>query len=150
MKSNSINVGSASFILIFMVMCLSCVSLLSLSIVEKDLKKSDRIGGKIQNYYYADTEANRYLEKVYMTLNDALKMDTNNIEDYLAEELGEDWDPEIKEVAKRIALSDYQDLAVRFKLDWSEGDASVEVLEWYVCNKEDIEINQDMNVFIFD
>lgn len=149
MKRNSINVGSASLILIFMVMCLSCVSWLSLSITDKDRKSSDRMGEKIQVYYNADTEANRYLEKVYMTLDDVLKMDTIEKEAYLAEAFGDEWSKEEHTIETKINLSEYQDLSVKLRVDLSENESGVEVLEWNVCNKE-VEINQDMNVIIFD
>ena len=149
MKRNSINVGIASLILVFMIMCLSCVTLLTLSISNKDLQSTYRIGDRVQLYYNADTEANRYIEKVYCVLINSLERYTTDPEQYISEELGEDWLSDEHCVVKRFSLSEYQELYVKLKFDW-EDNVGIEVLDWRVCDKGVLEINQSMGVIIFD
>ena len=88
-RGRGANVGSASLILIFIVLCLGTFGLLALSSAGNDLDLARRNEAAVAEYYRADGEAEIFLMKVNEALAQALKEDPENPQDELEQLLGE-------------------------------------------------------------
>lgn len=119
-SKQTITIGGASLILIFMIMALNTFCLLSISIAQRDLDRADRIGNRVQDYYRIDTMGDRYLEEVYH--NTSIK----------------------GIVEKDLELSENR--SIHIKLNKGE---KLEVLEWNIQNK-DVDIDNSMGVVIIE
>jgi len=152
------NVGSASLILIFIVLCLGTFGLLALSSARNDLDLAERNEAAVAEYYRAEGEAFR------MKVEDALQEARSAAEasgdsgmsgesgasdgaDILSERLGDAYSPEDGTARTEIPMENGQALSVVLGLP-REGEAgSTKVLQWKVINVVDYEIDQDMPVW---
>ena len=74
---NKANIGSASLILIFIVLCLATFGLLSLTSANNDWKLADKNAKAVQTYYRADSQGEEFLRMVDETLDRVLKGQTS-------------------------------------------------------------------------
>ena len=138
-RGRGANVGSASLILIFIVLCLGTFGLLALSSAGNDLDLARRNEAAVAEYYRADGEAEVFLMKV--------NEDPENPQDELEQLLGENYDRENKTAQTEIPMENGQALSVILGLFWEDGEGTAEVLQWKVINAVDYEIDQDMPVW---
>ena len=154
------NVGSASLILIFIVLCLGTFGLLALSSARNDLDLAERNEAAVAEYYRDDGEG----EALRMKVEDALQEARSAAEasddsgmsgesgasdeaDILSERLGDAYSPEDVTAWTEIPMENGQALSVVLGLP-REGEAgSTKVLQWKVVNVVDYEIDQDMPVW---
>lgn len=146
-RGRGANVGSASLILIFIVLCLGTFGLLALSSAGNDLDLARRNEAAVAEYYRADGEAEVFLMKVNEALAQVLKEDPENPQDELEQLLGENYDRENKTAQTEIPMENGQALSVILGLFWEDGEGTAEVLQWKVINAVDYEIDQDMPVW---
>lgn len=146
-SKNGANIGSASLILIFIVLCLGTFGLLSLSSAKNDLDLAERNGRSVSGYYRADAEGEVFLAKVETALADGLAKNKENPEPYLQEVLGSAWLPGEQCAALDIAMEEGQALSVRLHLSWENGQGKLSILQWKVYNQVEYEIDQDMPVW---
>ena len=120
------NIGSASLILIFIVLCLGTFGLLSLSSAKNDLDLAERNGRSVTGFYRADAEGEVFYAKVDAALKEALLKNPEHPEDDIQEG---------------------QALSIRLHLTWENGQGKVSILQWKVYNQVEYEIDQDMPVW---
>ena len=128
MKSGA-NIGSASLILIFIVLCLGTFGLLSLTSANNDLELAKRNAAAVSGYYRADGEGEAFRMKAY-----------------LKEALGEAYRSEEDLAETEIAMESGQALSIKLKILW-DGPERTRVCQWTVYNREEYEIDQDMPVW---
>lgn len=146
-SKNGANIGSASLILIFIVLCLGTFGLLSLSSAKNDLDLAERNGRSVSGFYRADAEGETFLAKVQTVLDDGLAKNKENPEPYLQEVLGSAWLSDEQCAALDIAMEEGQALSVRLHLSWENGQGKLSILQWKVYNQIEYEIDQDMPVW---
>ena len=61
---NRINIGTASIVLILIILCLAVFSLLSLSDARSSLSFAERRAQSVQAFYSADAQAQRWLSEI--------------------------------------------------------------------------------------
>jgi hypothetical protein len=69
-KSPSINVGSSSILMIFVVLCLVCFASLSLISANADYRLSEKFAAKTQAYYEASNKAETSISEINQVLID--------------------------------------------------------------------------------
>ena len=92
MKSGA-NIGSASLILIFIVLCLGTFGLLSLTSANNDLELAERNAAAVSGYYRADGEGEAFRMKVEQAVAGALKRGEKERGAYFEGALGEGYLP---------------------------------------------------------
>lgn len=78
-KSQGMNVGSASLVMVFAVMCLTIFSVLSLITANNELKIAKRFATSIENYYNADYEAVTMIEALKAELERNIDLPTVDV-----------------------------------------------------------------------
>ena len=146
MKSSA-NIGSASFILIFIVLCLGTFGLLSLTSAKNDLDLAERNAAAVSGYYQADAEGEAFRMEVDRLVKQALQMNPNEPEAYLEQELKEAYLHDEQAAQTEILMDSGQALMVKIGLSWEGGQGNTWVRQWKVYNYEEYEIDQDMPVW---
>lgn len=141
------NIGSASLILIFIVLCLGTFGLLSLSSAKNDLDLAERNGRSVSGFYRADAEGEAFLAKADWALQEGLRRDKENPQDYIKEVLADAWLDNEQCAAAEIPMEEGQALSIRLHLSWENGEGKISVLQWKVYNQIEYEIDQDMPVW---
>lgn len=141
------NIGSASLILIFIVLCLGTFGLLSLSSAKNDLDLAERNGRSVSGFYRADAEGEAFYAKVDAALREGLSKNQENPAPYIQEALGSAWLPQEQCAVMEIGMEEGQALSVRLHLTWENGHGEVSILQWKVYNQVEYEIDQDMPVW---
>ena len=145
MKSGA-NIGSASLILIFIVLCLGTFGLLSLTSANNDLELAKRNAAAVSGYYRADGEGEAFRVKVDQAAAEALELEEKDRAAYLKEALGEAYRSEEDLAETEIAMESGQALSIKLKILW-DGPERTRVCQWTVYNREEYEIDQDMPVW---
>lgn len=159
MKSGA-NIGSASLILIFIVLCLGTFGLLSLTSAKNDLDLAERNAAAVAGYYQADASGEEFRMEVDRLAKEAAGQSRKTPEDYLAEALessGQESSgisgitkgflPEEKSAWAEIGMDNGQALSIKIRVETEEGPGSTSVRQWMVYNREEYEIDQDMPVW---
>ena len=146
-RSRSVNLGSSSLILIFIVLCLGTFALLSLSSAKKDLDLAERNEQAVAEYYRADGKGEEFLMEADRAFSQALEKHPDNPEALLRETLGDAWNGERKQAEIQIPMANGQALSIVLGLSWEEGEKQLKVMEWRVVNVEDYEIDQNLPVW---
>lgn len=121
-----VNIGAASLVLIFIVLCLSTFGLLSLSSARSDLTLAQRSADSVRGFYQADQKGQQWLRQVD--------------EDLKAGRL----DPGQGTVSTDIPMERGQSLHIDLSLN---PDASWQIASWYVYNSQEYEIDTSMPVW---
>lgn len=142
---NKVNIGTASIILIFIILCLSVFSLLSLSDAKSAQVFADRRADSVTAYYQADAAGQKFIQAVSEALNggrnadDALEQASSVLPDGSAVQT--DGEGRETRLICEIPMSAGQSLHVEL----SGSDASV--LSYYVYNSEDYAIDNRLPVW---
>ena len=152
--------GSASVILIFIVLCLGTFGLLALSSARNDLDLAERNEAAVAEYYRADGEGEAFRMKVEDALQEARsageasgdlgmsgESGASDEADILSERLGDAYSPEDGTAWTEIPMENGQALSVVLGLPREREAGSTKVLQWKVVNVVDYEIDQDMPVW---
>ena len=76
-KTGRINIGTASIVLILLILCLAVFSLLSLSDAQASLSFARRRAESVQAFYQADAKAQAWADSIQgMSVSDALSLGT--------------------------------------------------------------------------
>ena len=145
MKSGA-NIGSASLILIFIVLCLGTFGLLSLTSANNDLELAERNAAAVSGYYRADGEGEAFRMKVEQAVAEALKLEEKDRAAYLEETLGEAYLPDEEAARTEIDMESGQALSIKLGIDW-DGPEKIRVREWTVYNRVEYDIAQYMPVW---
>ncbi|HIQ75463.1 MAG TPA: hypothetical protein IAA51_13725 [Candidatus Cottocaccamicrobium excrementipullorum] len=146
-RRRSVNLGSSSLILIFIVLCLGTFALLSLSSAKKDLDLAERNEQAVAEYYRADGKGEEFLMEADRAFSQALEKHPDNPDAFLRETLGDAWNGERKQAEIQIPMANGQALSIVLGLSWEEGEKQLKVMEWRVVNVEDYEIDQNLPVW---
>ena len=146
MKSGA-NIGSASLILIFIVLCLGTFGLLSLTSAKNDLDLAERNGASVSGYYQADGEGEAFRLAMEQLAAEAVRQNPSHPEDYIKESLTEGYLPEEQAVEREIPMESGQALLIKLGFCWDNEEERTQVLQWMVYNREEYEIDQDMPVW---
>ena len=146
MKSGA-NIGSASLILIFIVLCLGTFGLLSLTSAKNDLDLAERNAAAVSGFYQADAKGEEFRMEAERQVNEGLKKDPAHPEAFLKEHFGEAYLSEEQAVLAQIPMDSGQALTVKLGLSWEDGIGKAGILQWNVYNCEEYEIDQDMPVW---
>ncbi|WP_125141973.1 hypothetical protein [Clostridium transplantifaecale] len=141
---NRINIGTASIILIFIILCLAVFSLLSLSDGKSALVLSERHADSVAAYYQADTQGQLFIQTAAITLKEDGAAAADALEK-AAGTLPEGSESGIDESGRlycEIPMNAGQALRVELSVE----DAAV--LASYVYNKEDYAIDDSLPVWI--
>lgn len=140
---NRINIGTASIILIFIILCLAVFSLLSLSDGKSSLVLARRRADSVTAYYQADSLGQQFVQTAFTALKDGRTAGEAVSE--AASVLPEGAESGIDEAGRlycELPMSAGQ--ALRVELDGDE----LSVLASYVYNKEDYSIDNSLPVWV--
>ena len=151
---NKVNIGTASVILIFIILCLSVFSLLSLSDAKSAEVFADRRADSVTAYYQADSAGQKFIQAASEALEGGLNAAeaverassvlpdgaTAQVDSGELEELEDGGEREARLICE-IPMSAGQSLHVEL----SGRDASV--LAYYVYNSEDYAIDNRLPVW---
>lgn len=139
---NKINIGTASIILIFIILCLSVFALLSLSDARSAEVFSKRRADSVYAYYQTDMTGQRFVQSVAKSLkkgdsaSDCLKQAASGLPDgsTVSEE-------QAGRLICEIPMSAGQSLHIELEQE------NAEILAYYVYNSEDYAIDEQMPVW---
>lgn len=134
-----VNIGSASLILIFIVLCLSVFGLLSLTSARSDLALAQKNAQAVQGYYEADTQGEAFLQMA----DQALQRCEN--EEQLQAALGSYYQADTGMAVTDIVMERGQVLHIELALDPAR--KRYEVKTWKVFNAEEYEIDDSMPIW---
>lgn len=140
---NRINIGTASIILIFIILCLAVFSLLGLSDGKSALVFAERHAASVTAYYQTDTQGQQFIRDVTKLIRDgspaadALETAAADLPDGTETDIGESGS-----LICEIPMTAGQ--ALRIELDAS-GES---VLSYFVYNKEDYAIDNRLPVWV--
>lgn len=110
-KTGRINIGTASIVLILLILCLAVFSLLSLSDAQASLSFARRRAESVQAFYQADAKAQAWADSIRgMSVSDALSLGT--VPEGASVEASED----SRTVTLTIPLSQGQSLLAEYRL----------------------------------
>ena len=138
------NIGTTSLILIFVILCLSTFSLLSLSSAKGDLSLAEKNAKAVQAYYEADAAGETFVQMVHQVFREAKeqKLAGARREDYFKEKLGSYYLDGL--VQTDIGMEFGQALHIELR---PEADEEYRIQSWYVYNREEYEIDRSMPVW---
>lgn len=127
----SLNIGSSSILLIFVLLCLISFATLSIISAKADSKLSRKVLERTDAYYHACNEAEKALAGVDSTLAEVYA-DSRNAEEY--------WDTVGHSKSYTISISDLQTLQVNIEILYPETDEDTfySVTSWQVLNTGEI------------
>ncbi|MDO4330109.1 MAG: hypothetical protein Q4C66_12330 [Lachnospiraceae bacterium] len=141
------NIGSASLILIFIVLCLGTFGLLSLTSARNDLDLAERNAEAVSGFYQADSQGEAFRMQVDTALQDALQENPEDPEAGLTARLGEAYHAKEQSAWMEIPMNSGQALAVKIGISWKDGRGRTRIRQWNVYNREEYEIDQAMPVW---
>lgn len=145
---NKANIGSASLILIFIVLCLATFGLLSLTSANNDWKLADKNAKAVQTYYMADSQGEEFLQMVDQTLTEAFRdqEDQDACRLALKNELGDYYQEDTGMIATEIPMDYGQVLHIELALRCG-GERPFDIEAWKVVNLSDYEIDNSLPVW---
>lgn len=145
---NKANIGSASLILIFIVLCLATFGLLSLTSANNDWKLAEKNAKAVQTYYRADSQGEEFLQMVDRTLKESLKglEDQDACRLTLKNELGDYYQEDTGMIATEIPMDYGQVLRIELALNCG-GERPFDIMAWKVVNLSDYEIDSSLPVW---
>lgn len=141
------NIGSASLILIFIVLCLGTFGLLSFTSARNDLDLAERNGEAVTGFYQADSQGETFRMQVDTALQEALQENPEDPEAGLAARLGDAYHAQEQWAWMEIPMNNGQALAVKIGISWENGQGRTWIRQWNVYNREEYEIDQAMPVW---
>lgn len=135
-KTSRINIGTASIVLILLILCLAVFSLLSLSDAKASLSFARRRAESVQAFYQADAKAQTWADSIRgLELSSALSQ--GSVPDGASVEASEDGST----ITLTIPLSQGQSLAAEYRL--SDG----QLISSRIFNSEDYAIDTRLPVW---
>lgn len=137
-------IGTASLILIFLILCLSTFGLLSLSSARGDWMLTEKSTEAVKSYYRADAEGEAFVQLVHGYIQEGIrkKLSEAEREKFLKEKLGVHYQE--GNIVTDIPMDFGQ--ALHIELKPGTGDR-YKILSWNVYNREDFQIDQSIPVW---
>ncbi len=132
-------IGSASLILIFIVLCLATFGILSLGNARREDALSERNAAAVEAYYQADSKAEAFVGMVDRALHGEEEKEA------ALAAVGEYVQPETGTVLTDIPMDAGRALRVELAVDWEK--RTYAVLAWNVYERETYEIDSSVPVW---
>ena len=141
-----VNIGAASLVLIFIVLCLATFGLLSLSSAKGDLSLAERQAEAVSAYYAADSK--EWVRQVDAVLQEEMghSDDSSSASDAVKARLGEIYHQDEGMVVTDIPMERGQSLRIELTLVCGEG-MRYQIHSWYVYDSGQYEIDNSMPVW---
>ncbi|MGN0158736.1 MAG: hypothetical protein ACI39W_06315 [Brotaphodocola sp.] len=140
------NIGTSSFILIFIVLCLATFSVLSLGNARREDLFSKKSAESVQEYYRADAEGEAFVQKMDLILQDVLILpDVSARKTQAASAAGQFYDEKNDCFSKDIEMKSGLALHIELIPDWEQG--TLQVQEWKIYDRGVFEIDQSLPVW---
>ena len=146
--AGSINIGTSSLILIFIILCLVTFAVLSLSTAAGEWSLAGRNAESVQGYYEADRQAVEfaaYAGKKLQQIREESR-DDDSFFRLAKEAFGSYYIEESRSVGTDIDMPYDQKLQVVLALDPSES-CGYRITAWHVYMAQDYEIDQSLKVW---
>lgn len=142
------NIGAASLVLIFIVLCLATFGLLSLSSAKGDLSLAERQAEAVSAYYEADSKGQEWVRQVDAVLQEEMghSDDSSSASDAVKARLGEIYHQDEGMVVTDIPMERGQSLRIELTLVCGEG-MRYQIHSWYVYDSGQYEIDNSMPVW---
>lgn len=139
-----VNIGAASLVLIFIVLCLATFGLLSLSSAKGDLSLAEAVSA----YYEADAKGQEWVRQVDAVLQEEMghSDDSSSASDAVKARLGDMYHQEEGVVVTDIPMERGQSLRIELTLVCGEG-VRYQIHSWYVYDSGQYEIDNSMPVW---
>ncbi|MBS6956307.1 MAG: hypothetical protein KH230_24115 [Enterocloster asparagiformis] len=143
-----VNIGAASLVLIFIVLCLATFGLLSLSSAKGDLSLAERQAEAVSAYYEADAKGQEWVRQVDAVLQEEMghSDDSSSASDAVKARLGDMYHQEEGVVVTDIPMERGQSLRIELTLVCGEG-VRYQIHSWYVYDSGQYEIDNSMPVW---
>ena len=128
-RAPGLNVGSASIVMVFAVLCLTVFAVLSLLTARSELALAERAAGAVANFYAADTLAVELLDNLTAGTDPAADPSYTSLDDGL--------------VSYTVPIDDNQSLFVLLALD-----SGPRILEWRVYMSGEWMPENGLNLFM--
>ena len=143
-----VNIGAASLVLIFIVLCLATFGLLSLSSAKGDLSLAERQAEAVSAYYEADSKGQEWVRQVDAVLQEEMghSDDSSSASDSVKARLGDIYHQDEGMVVADIPLERGESLRIELTLVCGEG-MRYQIHSWYVYDSGQYEIDNSMPVW---
>lgn len=147
MNRSKVNIGAASLVLVFIVLCLGVFGLLSLSSAQRDLKLAKRSAGSAAGYYEADAKGQEWVRSMDAVLIEEMNpdQDSGGSSDAVKARLGDVYHQDTGLLVKDIPMERGQSLHIELVLVC--GAARYHVRSWYVYDSSEFKIDDSMPVW---
>lgn len=145
---SSMNIGSSSLILIFIVLCLATFGLLSLSSAKSDWNLAEKNARSVKNYYEADRKGEEFVNEMDHTLKQIFEGNPGEGElmAQVREELAEYYREDTGFLTAEVPMA--YDQALHIELSVTEDkNTRYQIESWKVINTVDYEIDDSMPVW---
>lgn len=144
------NVGSASLVLIFTVLCLTLFATLTLLCAKNEMNLTNKYSESVTQYYAADSKAEANLLIIQDVLSSADKTNTNKTSYIITQCKKYNFTYVQKNNKIYITFNEnintQQVLHVTVKVN-SINDKEFEIIQWKKINKDEINIDESINVY---
>lgn len=141
------NIGSASLILIFIILCLVTLGFLSVSTSMSNRKLAEKNADAVKAFYQADAQGEEFLQTVDRTAA-AIWAETADIKDRrarLKEQLKDFYNEQLGVIQKDIPMNFGQILHIELQFD---DQGQYQILCWKVYNQDIYDIDDSIPVWL--
>lgn len=142
---SSVNIGSSSLVLIFIVLCLGTFGLLSLASAGNDLELARRNAAAVSGYYEADAKGADFLLAASEKLTQVKGKSQKEVMAYLQNSLSGVKTAENR-LMQEIPMANGQALYLELAID-ENGINGMEILQWKVYHQIEYEIDHSLPVW---
>lgn len=144
----TMNIGTTSLILIFIVLCLATFGLLSLSTARGEWNLAEKNAGAVRTYYEADAKGERFVAMADRVLQEVREQGlTGDARENMLTERLEGYHQADGIVRADIGMDFGQALCIELKIT---EDSDYQIQSWNVYNREDYEIDHSIPVWTGD
>lgn len=147
-SGGKVNIGAASLVLVFIVLCLATFGLLSLSSAKGDLSLAERQAEAVSGYYEADRKGQEWVRQVDAVLQEEMGKgdDSSSASDAVKARLGDIYRQDEGIISTDIPMEHGQSLRIELTLVCGEG-VRYQIRSWYVYDSGQYEIDNSMPVW---
>ena len=147
-SGGKVNIGAASLVLVFIVLCLATFGLVSLSSAKGDLSLAERQAEAVSGYYEADRKGQEWVRQVDAVLQEEMGKgdDSSSASDAVKARLGDIYRQDEGIIFTDIPMEHGQSLRIELTLVCGEG-VRYQIRSWYVYDSGQYEIDNSMPVW---
>jgi len=142
-KTAGVNVGGASIIMVFSVLCLTVFAVLTLVSANAESTLAKKSSAVVSNYYVADANATETLAKVYEIVDEQSSLQDINVKVALLKDVSTKEEAGLLYISYFENIDDSQKLTVKLSTDGKK----VDVLSWKVESTAEWEPDNGLDVW---